>query len=1028
MHIDNNNNTAIRPKFSGISTSSGGRTIQEIQHDNEEEEEKDKKRRGCDCITGIPTTINGTQSFNDSSFPSVTADASENHLIGEPQKLESCCECPTMGERNDSNNTTERNDTKGKINDQSSAYVQNLAEISYDILHDSRWRVMNKQLFQWERGDDMSALIYLSRLFLTKEQRFESNIRNDHDDVQVLVVGDDHDGDDDRDDEIFARCMNLYSRLFYRKGPWFQIQVRLFYRKGPWFQIQDVFIRYYHRDYVTRQKHDQASQRQPCSSSNEVGSETFEEFKNSVARCIEDLCRLHKIGLIRTFLSEEECGCVIGESGSNILTEKDKMNLLCKLGAKSSKDGMVHSSMRNVLHRTENVFLQQMKSQKSIMLFSINQKKQKVLPIKRHVDSIIISNWCLKLIDFSTANKCNNDDLTDQYLKTMWQSVASDLKTNINLFTCFRLRERPLETLRRACRLYLCAGDGPGSMRFTGANAWIPTRETNENAIGLRHQEQRTLLKGICNLPEPPTSSLWHQVEFHGLKHRMGLSHYNFMDNYSRVPATLVKVNLNDEKKIRNWIEIFCSHSDFHLWELCAEIRCVVDYLIEWNRIILYADRKLKAKSKDGAIKHTLKPCIDEQFCLLSVHIRANFLRKLLIHCGFDTIDSSLVEKRVEAAIQHWLHERSSPNEAREEKGAVDVFQTDSERLIVVLSIICHQVLIHRLQKISHDDIESFLKRPWLRHLHPESVLAYIIWDCIDIIERRNLYDLATAMLETILFGFHDENQNILYFQDYIHGTIDRPMISHFTQLLLSRRVRGKAFERLFIDKKHVSRQQFQKTTSNKSKKRKVCNELDTFTTQCIHSVTSVASVPFSFIRKFCRRLKMPILRLLGDIWSIEMLELGIRLHETSTHEKAPTLEEEWTPKTDVSIANALICDENKTGKRCSFVSSEESDGAVFTRSLNVEELAMEEYMAGRLPKEKNDAIHKPHVGKWTGWHCEGVHVRVLFRLLCHSLLLGNHLNEQHEGHLEQLTVFLNAFQAAPLDLHVAHAALAKDA
>jgi hypothetical protein len=403
-------------------------------------------------------------------------------------------------------------------------------------------------------------------------------------------------------------------------------------------------------------------------------------------------------------------------------------------------------------------------------------------------------------------------------------------------------------------------------MRFTGANAWIPVRETKENFV-VRRQQERTLLQGICNLPEPPTASLWHQVEFHGLKHRMGLSQYNFVENYFRLQSTFVEGNQNDEKT-RNWIEVFRSISDFQLWEFCAEIRCILDYLLEWNRMVLYADRKLSSKSKDVTIKRSLKPCVEDQFCVLSDDIRASFLEKLLSLCGFNVTDIFRIQEKVETMVQNFLLQSSSSNETSKEGHMKGIIQTDAEQTIAVLGIICQQVLFHRLQKVSPDEVESFLKRPWLRHLHPESVLAYIVWDSIDIIERRNCYDLATDMLETILFGYYTEGKITIDFQDDIHGTIKRPMIIHLAQLLLSRRVRGKAFERLLIDKKHVMRQEFRGSV-NRNKKRKVVNELDTFTTKCIRSVASAASIPFSFIRKFCRRLKMPILRLFGDIWSI---------------------------------------------------------------------------------------------------------------------------------------------------------------
>ena len=118
---------------------------------------------------------------------------------------------------------------------QSSAYVQNLAEICYTILHDARWRVegrAQKSLFSWEQGEDLSAVRTLSKLFdppvrksaskcqclLCREKKAsceeEDNDGTKHNQDQSLPF---------ENEEETIRALYLYSRLYYRKGPWFRL-------------------------------------------------------------------------------------------------------------------------------------------------------------------------------------------------------------------------------------------------------------------------------------------------------------------------------------------------------------------------------------------------------------------------------------------------------------------------------------------------------------------------------------------------------------------------------------------------------------------------------------------------------------------------------------------------------------------------------------------------------------------------------------------------------------------------------------
>jgi hypothetical protein len=149
--------------------------------------------------------------------------------------------------------------------------------------------------------------------------------------------------------------------------------------------------------------------------------------------------------------------------------------------------------------------------------------------------------------------------------------------------------------------------------------------------------------------------------------------------------------------------------------------------------------------------------------------------------------------------------------------------------------------------------------------------------------------------------------------------------------------------------------------------------------------------------------------RLLDEIWNTELLELGIILQRPNMRE--------WTPFFDVSTANALVQDFNKNvpGKRCRYIGNEDS-GNTF-RSLNVEELAIEEYNAGKLPDDSSSSLHG---GGWQGWHSEGLHIRALFRILCLDPILCHDFHHQSSWistqlSFEQLSVFVTPYQTSPL-------------
>lgn len=839
---------------------------------------------------------------------------------------------------------------------QDSAYVQNLAEISYDILHDVRWRVAGNRLFQWELGDDLNAVLHFSRFFINHSKEVSP---------QVM-------------DEEYARSMHLVARLFSRRG--------------PWFCLSDVFIRYYHRDYRRRETFENRPTERV----------EFDIIVTGLKDCLHDIYRLNQMGLIRSYESEVECGTVAGSSYAKLLTEKEKEATLKRLGGKSKNNTTNNSSVGH----EQNQILKQMRSQRGIF-----SKKNSVLPVRKHLDEVLLISFAEKILSIlSSGSNVSKDKILDK-VKDIWRLLNAKNKTNIPLLTSFTLQEKPIQCLRRAARIYLCAGEGSGSMRWTGSNPWLTV--FNCDAPEYFHKvsmEEKRLMKGICSLPDPPTSTSWHQVVFPCLNSRMGLESFSFVENYNRLSFL--------EHGCNPHIEIFENYESFRLFELGVELRCNLDYLTEWNRLFLYANRKLKSAnvasgdadiSKDIA---SLKPCMSKAMDILSTEGRLALLTSFSL--GLSNVSN------VFNNVEELLHSFNS-------SGRGDSFLSDAERMICSMGILCQYILLDRFEHMKKSTHDHLIKRPWLRHLNIDSILAYILWDTIDIIEKRGYHDVACQMLETIIFGFNFK-EALIPFEKYEEKMKSRSSLSNYVQLILSRRVRGKAFERLSVDRKHCKRKSESieaLATGNvqrkkKQAKRRSTGDIDTFTLKCIDMFSRQGSIPFSFIRKFSKRIKKPLIDIIDNGWNLEMLELGIRLLNDEESDQ-----NEWTPAVDESVANAIKKDSsNGSGGRCSFIGHEENNDGEYQRSLNVEELAIQEYTMGRLPADKSHYLNKEVEGGWKGWHAEGFHVRLLFRLLCSEDLLGFNSVDDDLIKNEQYSVFLNPYQRSPLDLHVAHGLL----
>ena len=145
-----------------------------------------------------------------------------------------------------------------------------------------------------------------------------------------------------------------------------------------------------------------------------------------------------------------------------------------------------------------NEIMKQMRSQRTMFAYSSrNNNNNKLLPVENHVKNTLLESFAHKLLSIVNDNisspssspsqkkvtlpKSNNKNhhktIKDviSIIKKTWQLVLSSSEdTELNIPMCIRLREEPLIALRRASRLYICAGNGPGNMR---SNAWISVNE-----------------------------------------------------------------------------------------------------------------------------------------------------------------------------------------------------------------------------------------------------------------------------------------------------------------------------------------------------------------------------------------------------------------------------------------------------------------------------------------------------------------------------------------------------------------------
>jgi hypothetical protein len=197
---------------------------------------------------------------------------------------------------------------------------------------------------------------------------------------------------------------------------------------------------------------------------------------------------------------------------------------------------------------------------------------------------------------------------------------------------------------------------------------------------------------------------------------------------------------------------------------------------------------------------------------------------------------------------------------------------------------------------------------------------------------------------------------------------------SKLVPFLLSRRARGKAFDRLIIDYSHGHRQHVAEYTDKAAKRassQALQSRISRFCECIVRDSSQKSSMGFSSIRTLARRLKQPLSKTLSHAFCFEGCQLGLRFENIDDKINVENKYSDWTPIIDCTIANSLENDDDNAGTRCAFVGFEdETEGGLATASLNVEQLAMEYYKSGRLPSENDDATY--YKGGWSGFHDEG--------------------------------------------------------
>jgi len=404
------------------------------------------------------------------------------------------------------------------------AYAQHLAEICDTIMNDARWRVSGKTLLRWESGDDLSLVSALAMVAQQTEDQ--------HTDVS---------------------CLNLFSRCFYRKG--------------PWFRLDDCYMRYYVINEARRQSPPPKENIQAARG--RVDEQLVQHHKKLIAYFIEDLSKLKGEGWIRTFLSHRECAEAI--DGSSLLRADERSIVFELLGARKKGDKSWRKSLLSYISNQQTIFSH------------LPAYSESSLPVIDHVENVVIHKLASTIIDHccsqgtkpSVAETEKETGRLSNFIKRLCRQKLSIP------FSCFRARESPLLALQRCVRLYRCCEGGPGSMRGDGTNGWKSLLCVKAKKIP------------FFKLIPPPSINSFHRMDYPGLQYRFGRYHASC--------SHLFKC-YRDVKTLRS--SVFPSDASFHAWEWGVECRAQIDYLCELNEKLRIEERRPSKDSRSTISEH----------------------------------------------------------------------------------------------------------------------------------------------------------------------------------------------------------------------------------------------------------------------------------------------------------------------------------------------------------------------------------------------------------------------------------------
>jgi hypothetical protein len=404
---------------------------------------------------------------------------------------------------------------------------------------------------------------------------------------------------------------------------------------------------------------------------------------------LDDILRLHQTGMIRFFQDEIECGKTVGV---DVLTVEERNIILRKLGAGKARPSKKTSGLNRTCTNRNEIW-QQMRQQKLIFASIRKNAQQNVLPVRKHVEAVVLERLVQNIIQASSlVDHIPTDRLLNvtTYIKNAVQKSLQKrfISENGNYRgCCFRLREAPQLTLQRCARLYLCATSGPGEMRGSGTNGWRSVQPYSASNI-----TNAPLAKSI----PPPGQHVWHQVQYPGLSYCFGLTSASFLNSYKHLPC-------DDLSFPRNvFVEVFRTLEDFRWWEICAELRCTVDYLLELNEAMRYDDRRrARGKEPRHGNKDSSTPVGGsvDFLCLQTANGRKMLLQRFS-RCS------------VVSDVERDVHD------------VLPSLEGDCEKVLGVIGTVSRHVLGN-----SNKNYAMLIERPWLRHMSWQACLALILFD-----------------------------------------------------------------------------------------------------------------------------------------------------------------------------------------------------------------------------------------------------------------------------------------------------------